>query len=338
MSKYSEKYAMLAAAVGLSYDAANDVLYGQKDDYNVMVYAPNSQYPYMLCIYASARNEYGGGLGAADLKAFAKSVGSIARCEQKNNSIIAYMKNQSNCEKLKGCLGEALSAFTAFLRQRGFTPCCSSCGKGGEVSNYRMMNAYFQLCEECEAGIRNNLAVVAQQEQQKRENIIGGVVGALLGSLGGVLCIVVLGQLGYVASLSGVVMAIGVLKGYEKLGGRLTKKGVIISVIIMLIMIYVGNQLDCAIMLYKLLAKGGGAYGLNIFECYRLVPTMVFEIYREELMGDYIINLIMIYVFLLLGAVPTIRNTVYEQDIKGTMVKIGSAGTFDGYGQSGQMP
>lgn len=330
MSKYSEKYAMLAAAVGLSYDAANDVLYGQRDGYNVMVYAPNSQYPYMLCIYASARNEYGGGLNTADMKTFAKSVKPIARCEQKNNSIIVYMKNQSNCEKLKGCLGEALSGFTAFLRQRGFTPCCSSCGKGGEVSNYRMMNAYFQLCEECEAGIRNNLAVVAQQEQRKQENVIGGVVGAILGSLLGVLCIVVLGQLGYVASLSGVAMAIGVLKGYEMLGGKLTKKGVIISSIIMLLMTYVGNQLDWAI---ELLTKGGGARaGYNVFECYQMIPELLSVGMIE--MSAYIINLVMIYVFLLLGAVPTIRNKIYEQDIKGTMVKIGSANSFDGYVQS----
>lgn len=332
MSKYSENYASLAAAVGLSYDAANDVLYGQKDGYQVMVYAPNSQYPYMLSIYISARNIYGGGLNKADLKAFAKSVKPIARCEQKNNSIVAYMKNQSNCEKLKGNLAEALGAFTAFLRQRSFTPCCSSCGRNAEISNYRMVTSYFQLCEECETGMRSNLSVMAQQEQQKRENVIGGTVGAVLGSLLGVLCIVVLGQLGYVASVSGAVMAIGVLKGYEMLGGKLTKKGVIISSVIMLIMTYVGNQLDWAIELFT--KAGGSAHGLNLFDCYRLVPMMVFNLYREELMGSYIVNLIMIYVFLLLGAVPTIRNRVYEQNIKGTMVKIGSAGTFGGYGQS----
>ncbi|MCM1535069.1 MAG: hypothetical protein NC126_03990 [Clostridium sp.] len=326
MSKYSEKYAMLAMAVGLSYDAANDVLYGYKNEYQVMVYAPNSSYPYMLCIYVSARNEYGGALSAADLKTFAKSVKPIARCEQKNNSVIAYMKNQANAEKLKESLGEALGAFTGFLRQKGFVSCCASCGRPGEVSGYRLVNSYFQVCEECETGMRGNLTVLAQQEQQKKENVIGGVVGALLGSLLGVLCIVLLGSFGYVASISGVVMAIGVLKGYEKLGGKLTKKGVVIGFVIMMVMTYFGNQLDWAI---KLLTQAGlGDWGFNLFDCYRMVPTMVFDVFREELMSSYVLNLVMIYVFLLLGAVPTIRNRVYEQDIKGTMVKIGSAGPF----------
>lgn len=57
--------------------------------------------------------------------------------------------------------------------------------------------------------MRQKLAVA---KQPKPENIVGGIVGALLGSLLGVLCIVVLGQAGYVAALSGVIMAVGVLK------------------------------------------------------------------------------------------------------------------------------
>ena len=62
-------------------------------------------------------------------------------------------------------------------------------------------------------------------EQKKRENVPAGIVGAFLGSLIGVACAVLIGQLGYVASVSGLVMAVCALKGYELLGGSLTKKG-----------------------------------------------------------------------------------------------------------------
>ena len=62
------------------------------------------------------------------------------------------------------------------------------------------------------------------EEQQKKrpENIPAGIVGAFLGTLLGVVCTVVIGQLGYVASVSGLIMAVGALKGYELLGGRLS--------------------------------------------------------------------------------------------------------------------
>ena len=56
-----------------------------------------------------------------------------------------------------------------------------------------------------------------------------GIVGALIGSLIGAVVIVIVGQLGYVAAVSGLVMAICTLKGYEMLGKKLGTPGIIIS-------------------------------------------------------------------------------------------------------------
>ena len=72
--------------------------------------------------------------------------------------------------------------------------------------------------------MRSDIAMNAQQTAQKKENIVGGIVGALLGSLLGMLSVLILSQLGYVAALSGVIMAVCVLEGYEMLGGKLTKR------------------------------------------------------------------------------------------------------------------
>lgn len=57
-----------------------------------------------------------------------------------------------------------------------------------------------------------------KQRKKRPENVVAGVVGAFLGTLLGVVCTVVIGQLGYVASVSGLIMAVGALKGYELLG------------------------------------------------------------------------------------------------------------------------
>ena len=54
----------------------------------------------------------------------------------------------------------------------------------------------------------------APMEVKKRENVLAGIVGAFLGSLIGVACIVIVGQMGYVASICGLVMAVCSLKGY----------------------------------------------------------------------------------------------------------------------------
>lgn len=87
-----------------------------------------------------------------------------------------------------------------------------------------MGGEYYHLCPDCEMKMRSDIAMNAQQTAQKKENIVGGIVGALLGSLLGMLSVLILSQLGYVAALSGVIMAVCVLKGYEMLGGKLTKR------------------------------------------------------------------------------------------------------------------
>ncbi len=58
------------------------------------------------------------------------------------------------------------------------------------------------------------------ERKKPRDNVIAGIVGAFLGSLIGVACIVVINKLGYVSAISGVVMAVCAIKGYAMLGGQ----------------------------------------------------------------------------------------------------------------------
>lgn len=182
------------------------------------------------------------------------------------------------------------------------------------------------LCSECEGKMRGNYMASSQEKQRKKENIVGGIIGALLGSLLGVVCIIILSQLGYVAALSGAVMAVGVLKGYELLGGKLTTKGIVISVVVMLLMTYLGDRLDWAIVMYR---EFGSSYGWNVFDCYRAVPAMLQEGAIE--MNNYLLNLGMIYIFLLLGGVPTIRSRAAERRSENRMVKIGTVSSYNAH-------
>ena len=137
----------------------------------------------------------------------------------------------------------------------------------------------------------------ASRSSEKRENIIAGAVGAFLGSLLGVVCVVLVGQLGYVVSLSGLVMAVCAIKGYELLGGRLSKKGCIIACLIILGMTYFAHQLSCAITISQ-------EIGLDIFQSFR---TISFFLEMDVLDAKaYWGNLFMLYGFTLLGAIPTV--------------------------------
>lgn len=134
-------------------------------------------------------------------------------------------------------------------------------------------------------------------KKQRRENVVAGVVGAFLGTLVGVLCTVIIGQLGYVASVSGLIMAVGALKGYELLGGTLSKKGAVISCVFILIMTYLAHRLTLAFAV-------ASALSIGVFDSFQLVPALVSEGILEA--RAYWGDLAMLYLFTLLGAVPTI--------------------------------
>ena len=135
------------------------------------------------------------------------------------------------------------------------------------------------------------------EQKKKRENLVAGSVGAFLGTLAGVVCTVVIGQMGYVASISGLIMAVCALKGYELLGGTLSKKGAAISSLLILVMTYFAHRLTWAFTV-------ANATGLGILASFRAIPHLLDANMLEG--PAYWGNLVMLYLFPLLGAVPTI--------------------------------
>lgn len=324
MSKQTENYEALAAAAGLRYDLVNNMLYGQKNGYDFLVYATDSRYPYVLTVHTSAKGTIVPTLSKNDIKEFEKSLKPVLKMQQTGNNIAVSMRGTGNQEKLRQWLSETINALLSFLQAKSYTPCCSNCGQSvEEISGYRAGGQYMHLCPNCEGTVRGNFQTEEYKKQSKKENLVGGIVGALLGSLIGVVCIIALSQLGYVAALSGVVMAVGVLKGYELLGGKLTKRGVVIGVIIMLIMTYVGDRIDWGISLAREVPS------LTAFEWYRMIPQLLAEDMIDKTV--YFGNLVLLYLFLLLGAVPTIKSRVTEEDQQYTLVKVGSTGSFNNF-------
>lgn len=144
----------------------------------------------------------------------------------------------------------------------------------------------------------------------KRENVISGIVGAFLGSLIGVVVIVLLDQLGYVAALSGIVMGVCTLKGYELLGGKLSKRGVVISVLIMILMVWVGTRAAWALALQKEIYTDE-----SFFTVFRYFDTAVDSLNAQgvDITSDFMESLFMQYLFSVLGSASTIITAFRSQ-------------------------
>ena len=170
---------------------------------------------------------------------------------------------------------------------------CNKCGNPLEPMQ--------TTCSFC--GATAEQAVKEPAVVQKPENVLGGVIGAVIGALLGGASIVLIDQIGFIAAISGFVLAFCTLKGYELLGGRLTTKGIIISIVLMLITPYFADRACWAIALTQQLS-----FGWSFGEVFAMIPVWLEEGAID--MGVYLQNLLMIYGFTALGAFGTVKSVI----------------------------
>ncbi len=166
------------------------------------------------------------------------------------------------------------------------------------------------MCEYCGQPLKGNVPPVPPAQPvtaapaavpEKRENVVAGIVGALLGALIGAAAIILLSMAGYIAAISGLILAICTFKGYELLGGKLSTKGILISIILILVTPYVADLLSWGIVIYQEFAE---YYDVTFADCVSLVSPLIDEGAIDS--GDYIGNLVMLYIFTILGGLSTV--------------------------------
>lgn len=157
----------------------------------------------------------------------------------------------------------------------------------------------------------NNYSVAVDSNQPQaievKENILAGAIGALLGSLIGVVAILLISQLGYVAAISGIIMGICALKGYELLAKKISVKGIIISSLIALLMVFFAHMVDYAIAFSKYME-------ISFFEGFEILKMALSDV--PEFLKEFYAGLGMLYMFTLLGLVPTIVQKIKEHKIQ----------------------
>lgn len=188
---------------------------------------------------------------------------------------------------------EAIEDVTSYLSENGFTPCCEVTGQTNDVSLYLIGQQLVFMTPETFSQKSQELDLMQQESYTNKENIVLGTLGAFIGSLIGVAAIVIIGQMGYISLLSGIIMGICTIKGYDLLAKKISRKGAVLSIIIILIMTYFANQLDWAFTAAR-------AYEVSVFDTLPIVNDLLAEGYIDATV--YMTNLVMIYIFTVLSA------------------------------------
>ena len=114
-------------------------------------------------------------------------------------------------------------------------------------------------------------------------NVVTGIIGALLGSLVGVALWVGIYKLGYIAGIAGAIMIVSAMFGYEKLGGSLDLKGIIISVVICIGMIYISERICISMELYEEFKDYKYYFGdVSFSDCYKSMFAILKDAEKES--------------------------------------------------------
>ena len=289
------KLAAAAGVNGLMYDPNAEGVFGNVQGYTVTIMPnANNRVYYMLSLSVS---RMGMAPNPADFKPLEKMNKVLSGCTVQRFRVNFLVRLSGNKDKMAEALRSALDTLITFLRTNGYTNCCEHCGRPEGVDAYTVSGNAYLLCEPCFGQVSEAAAQQNQTKMQKQEQVLPGIVGALIGSLIGAVVIVIVGQLGYVAAVSGLVMAICTLKGYEMLGKKLGTPGIIISCVLMLLMIFLAHQADWSITAAQF-------YETDFFTAFRAMMDLIKEGYVDS--GDYFGGLAQVYLFAVIGAVPTI--------------------------------
>ena len=171
---------------------------------------------------------------------------------------------------------------------------CRNCGKE--------LDENMAICDQCGTPV----ATVMPSQPIKQENVLTGLVGAVIGAVLGGASIILLSQLGFVASMSGFILAVWTLKGYELLGGQLSKRGIVISCLLMAITPYIADRIDWAIVIAQTFADEGVTLGI----AFAAVHDVIAE---NDMLGEYFKSLGMIYLFVVMGAFSTLKGLIKKR-------------------------
>ena len=146
----------------------------------------------------------------------------------------------------------------------------------------------------------------------KQENVLAGIVGALLFSLAGGIVWFLLYQIGFLAAISGIIGVVCAIKGYAIFGKRESVKGIIISTVLAFLVIVAAWYLCLSYDVYNAyqdwFANGEVDFTLTFAESVR--AGYLFLVEDAEIAIAYLKDLGIGLIFCVVGAFGYVKAAI----------------------------
>ena len=308
------KFDALGQGIGLPFDKKQLLICGKYQGYSILIRSLQRQGLCHITMSAKVPGENVGDVLTPTLQRYAASRPEIQFTSYKGHVISIGIKNTAKitAENVIKISNELVT----LLRTNGMINCCQTCGSEEDVGIYTVFGEHAILCPTCFERSKSELALAQNAIHTKKTNYAFGIVGALLGSLLGVLIWVIAAQFGKIVGISGIVFIVGSLYGFKKLGGKLNIAGLIISALISVAMLLFAEYLTFAIEIFQ---QYKNEYDITFLDAFRAVADFLEdeEVYRV-LLHDVVIGLL----FLVAGGVTSAISIFKNENLKYKMERL----------------
>ena len=291
----------VAKATGMVYDKTG-VIYGVYRQYSFCVEETANAGIFSVHFWAVPTDPQGAQGLYPYLEQLKQTRKHIRHIAVDGNHILVQLRIFTGTEKNRLNIEDVLNNVAGYLGQNNFINGCNHCGKTEDLSLCQINGACVQLCGDCYHGAVNALSAEEQRAKLNTGNLGTGIVGALIGALIGGILWVLVAQLGYIVGIVGLILAVLALKGYELLGGKIDKAGIVATMVIIVAVLFLANYISLAWMIYS---EFSSMYDITFFDAFRsLSEFLAFD----DILIPFIRDLAVGYIFTAAASVPVIKG------------------------------
>lgn len=202
-----------------------------------------------------------------------------------------------NLEEFSESLATFMDNLTKVLKNLGLSNCCVHCGNTENLHLHDNVGRPCVLCDDCSSKIISQI----NSEKNANTNYLKGFLFSLLGAIAGSFIWILLGAIGWISSFAGYAIAFAAFWAYSKAKGKLTKTGVIINIVTIVLSLLLAEIVGIIIQIYKEIP------GLELFDyiVYLFYILRNFDFLKHEL-----INLGIGALFAFLGCNQIIKSNL----------------------------
>ena len=235
----------IATDLGLQFDGEARVMYGEREGFLLVIEGAQTKNVFTISLSVKQGSE--GDLIEDseilwnELKEQSKAINAISSDGYLTSIVV---KGGMIKGKAVETLWTAIQDIVDFLLNHQFVQVNAETGEEGPIGLYQIGDAIFLIDDATFRAYQAEVQDTVEAYEARKENFLLGIVGAVIGVLIGGAVALLVARLGYVSVLAGIALGFCTIKGYEILGKKLTKKGVVVSAVLMILTVFLVNQLD----------------------------------------------------------------------------------------------